>query len=40
MYEIFRALGLQVNIRPILDEDTTYYSDDDSDDDSMPGRPT
>lgn len=35
MYEIFRALGLQVTIRPILDECTRDYFED-SDDDGMP----
>lgn len=41
MYEIFRALGLQVTIRPILDGCTEDYSgdsdySDDSEDDRMP----
>ena len=39
MYEIFRALGLQVTVRPILDERTRDYFDD-SEDDRVPGRPT
>ena len=40
MYEIFRALGLKVTIRPILGECTNYGFDFDSEDDSTPGRPT